>query len=302
MHFLPLFLTIAVNGSLNDRPRVGDTIRTSAGSLLVGSLLGEGSYGTVYRSKLNGSEVALKIGKTKSNLKNQIFGNTVPSDYMEISHEIRMMKIMKNQIGFPRVYAQSTRGRYKYYVMELLGKSLNHLRPLGTRPLTLIGIQIIDRLAALHKMGYLMYDIHPGNFVLKDATVYAIDLGMAVPYVIGGVHVPYTWSHIGEGRKNPYWTSRSDGEGHAVSRRDDLERFLYMIVDLLINKLPWKKYSDVSEISVKKWYSDPSDICLGKSKWLIPAFQYVFGLGFDEEPDYEYLRSIFRHRLTQLVA
>ena len=60
-----------------------------------------------------------------------------------------------------------------------------------------IGIQIIDRLEALHRKGYLHRDIKANNFMIgksdKRETVYIIDFGLVKKYRDSktGLHIPF---------------------------------------------------------------------------------------------------------------
>jgi hypothetical protein len=87
-----------------------------------------------------------------------------------------------------------------------------------------------------------------------------------------------------------------DAEGFSVSRRDDLERLLYLLVDLSIDYLPWmhKKGSKLIQDIKKK--SSPERICVGDAGWLLGAMKYVFALSFFDEPNNAYIHELFNEK------
>lgn len=75
-----------------------------------------------------------------------------------------------------------------FLVMELLQSDLEellykHKNKFSMKTSLMIGLQIIDRIEALHKIGYLHRDIKPDNMAIgmkdKNKTIYLIDFGLA---------------------------------------------------------------------------------------------------------------------------
>ena len=287
----------------------GDRQSTAIGSIDITSQLGKGSYGIVFKGTWyrGDRQVALKV--EKPTIRPASFsGPYVPRHFTEIEHEWKMMVMMNETRGFPLVYTRNFRAKYKYYVMQLVGQSLNSLRNsmpgrrIKTRTLIPIGLQMLTRLETLHAMGYLMYDIHLGNFLISQQTVYAIDLGMAYRYINNGVHIPDTRSFIPHDYKNHYFAALRDSEGLMVARRDEMERWLYVVVKMALGRLPWEGIKGRTAISNVKRKASIDDICRGKARWLAPAMAHVWGLSFAQEPDYDYIRTIFNTRLQELDA
>jgi serine/threonine protein kinase len=288
---------------LNRKLAPGDSFWTSIGVLQVMKALGQGSFGAVFQAKWVAANqlVALKIELPQA-VSKCVVGNA-PKGYLTIEHEWRMMSAMNGTEGFPEVYTHNFKGKYKYYVMQLLGKSLSAVRKsypsrkIDTRSLISYGRQMLRRIEALHKRDALMYDIHLGNFLVKGDRVYVIDLGMAIPFrYMDGQHVHYSDSPISNDCKNAYYSTKHDVSGLQVSRRDDLERLLYVLVDLNTNNLPWSGLKEWDDIQRKKLNSTSADICTGSASWLKPAFDYVFSIPFTEEPNYNLLHLILDER------
>lgn len=264
--------------------------------------LGKGSYGSVYKAEwMEGKRlVALKVELPQS-VSKCIVGNA-PKGYLSIEHEWRMMAAMNGTDGFPAVYTNNFSGKYKYYVMQLLGQSISSIRKqysnkrIPVKRLVGFAHQMLDRIEALHARDALMLDIHLGNFLIVNEKVYVIDLGMAIPFKYEtGQHVRYTSSPISSECKNSYYASMHDSAGLSVSRRDDLERLLYVLVDLTLNYLPWKDVKGLARIQEIKKKSRPRDICVGQAVWLLGAMEYVFSLSFFDKPNYAYIHKLFGH-------
>jgi len=93
--------------------------------------------------------------------------------------------------------------------------------------------------------------------------------------------------------------------GREQSRRDDLESLGNVFMYLLRGSLPWQglkansnkeKYEKIGE---KKQSVRISDLCNGFPRELQQYIEYVRGLGFEETPDYQYLRNLFELVLKQ---
>jgi serine/threonine protein kinase len=296
------------NFALDHLPSPNEVLPTAAGDVTVLGALGAGSYGSVYKAQLDGNEVALKIEKPGAS-KGCIVG-VVPPKYLQIEHEVRVLEAMKGTPGFPSVFAFNFEGRFKYYIMPLFEKNLSAKRKqatdkrIETRALIAIASQMLDRIEAFHKKGLLMYDIHQGNFMFSGDDVFVIDPGMAIPFRdTTGAHIPYGPSPLSAACKQTVYSSRRDMAGRSVSRRDDLERLLFLLVDVNTNSLPWSgKKLSWDQVAKLKGNASLDEICSGKAKWLRPALEYVFSLEFDQEPDYDRIRSVFKQTLSRLDA
>ena len=277
---------------------IGDVIQTGKGSLTVKKYIGGGAYGHVFMGILDSpslGRVRVAIKCQKPNVPILPFKGVIPKDYSQIQHEFKMMLMMSGTTGFPEIYTGNFKGSVKYYVMELLGKSLDSMRNSSKGGLIKpeialpMAIQMINRIEAIHAKGYLAYDLHLGNFLYKHGTVYLIDLGLAIPYMVNGKHVRQKGTHIPNRVKNHLLTTRHDENGETYSRRDDIERVLILVVYILTGRLPWtglrkdQIHSMKSTLSAKRMSRDVP--------WMRDIFEHVFSLGFDAEPKYQFIRN-----------
>ena len=88
--------------------------------------------------------------------------------------------------------------------------------------------------------------------------------------------------------------------GLEQSRRDDLESLGYLMLYLCKGRLPWQgleaatKMEKYDRIRKKKASTSTEVLCKGLPNEFAIYLNYTRNLGFDEKPDYSYLRQIFR--------
>ncbi|KAM3186536.1 hypothetical protein ACTXT7_004107 [Hymenolepis weldensis] len=87
--------------------------------------------------------------------------------------------------------------------------------------------------------------------------------------------------------------------GIEQSRRDDLEALGYVLMYFLRGGLPWEglrantKRQKYEKIKDKKMATSPQLLCMGFPDEFAVYLNYCQKLGFDETPDYAYLRQLF---------
>jgi casein kinase 1 len=91
--------------------------------------------------------------------------------------------------------------------------------------------------------------------------------------------------------------------GREQSRRDDLEALGHIYMYFLKGGLPWQglkaatnkqKYDKIGE---KKQTTTIKDLCDGLPEEFSKYLSYVRNLGFEDAPDYDYLRDLFTEAL-----
>ena len=264
--------------------------------------LAEGAFGDVYiGSTLDTNDpVAIKVELKK-----------IAKPLLE--SEAYFLLTLKG-IGIPEVLSFGRRKDYNILVEPLLGKSLfdifnerrrNHM---AICDICLIAKQVLDRIQWVHSKGFVHRDIKPDNFLIgrKDPNViYLIDFGLSKKYKSDktGKHIKFGFT--GKLTGTVRFASANALRGGEQSRRDDLESIAYMIIFFMREKLPWqgvtgtKKMERYLKIYKMKKNVTPEDLCKSLPTQMISFVKYVKQLEFEQEPDYNYLRSLIQSILKE---
>lgn len=291
----------------------GGLFRAEDDVLKIVKQLGRGSYGVVFMcesSKLK-KQVALKI-ELPSAQTDAVFKGPVPQFYTLIEHEYAMLTRME-RMGYPHVHYHSFSGPYRYLVMDLMGETVwallkrNPEKRLYTFQVIHIAVQLLYCLEAIHGAGYIVYDIHPGNMMLRKIgrrfVFGLIDPGMMYAFMIDGVHIEPGISPVPDNKKNPTWTCLIDDAGQIGSRACELERAFNTLLQLHLGKLPWEYLFDQGVDVVRQFkrqatvdviFRDP------RTAYMKEGYIYIRSLGFKDTPDYKFLRNVFRKQLLNL--
>ena len=164
----------------------------------------------------------------------------------------------------------------------------------------MIGIQVLNRIEALHNSGYLHRDIKPDNFLIgtsdKKSRIYMIDLGLSKRYMKDGKHIDYNTNKSFTGSFR--YSSIRNHKGIEQSRRDDLESIGYMLIFFVKGCLPWQglKGSTKSKRSANilnvKNSTSLETLCEGLPREFLLYMKYCRLLRFPQQPDYVLLRDL----------
>lgn len=167
----------------------------------------------------------------------------------------------------------------------------------------------ISRVQTIHEKNMIYRDIKPDNFLIgrpgsKQANVvHVVDFGMAKQYRDPKTkqHIPYRERKALSGTAR--YMSINTHLGREQSRRDDLEALGHVFIYFLRGGLPWQglraatnkqKYEKIGE---RKQHTLTRDLCEGFPTEFQKYLDYTRNLGFEETPDYDYLRDLLTKAL-----
>ncbi|KAH8827062.1 CK1/CK1/CK1-G protein kinase [Flagelloscypha sp. PMI_526] len=265
----------------------------------VGKKIGEGSFGVIFEGTnlLNSQTVAIKFEPRKA-------------EAPQLRDECRSYRILSGCTGIPQIYHFGQEGLHNILVIDLLGPSLEDLfdmcgRKFSIKTVCMAARQMITRVQTIHEKNLIYRDIKPDNFLIGRAgtkgsqIIHVVDFGMAKQY-----RDPKTKQHIPyRERKSLSGTARymsiNTHLGREQSRRDDLESLGHVFMYFLRGSLPWQglkaatnkqKYEKIGE---KKQTTPIKELCDGFPEEFGIYLNYVRKLGFEETPDYDFLRDLF---------
>ena len=264
--------------------------------------IGKGSFGYVFKG-LNiqdNSEIAIKIEK-----------KDIKTHLLEI--ESNFLLILKGY-GIPEIKSYGHSGNFYILVEELLGDSLDQIRNgrnLTIKDVSMLAIQILDRIEYIHSKNIVHRDIKPENFLLgykNSPIVYIIDFGISRKYRSSrtGKHIQF--SLTGKLFGTVRYVSFNGSRGVQQSRRDDLESIGYMLIYIIKGKLPWQGINMKDHDRKKKYLQmlflkkniTPEMLCKDLPPEFTEYMKYCKNLLFEQDPNYEYLRNLFKKILENI--
>ena len=259
--------------------------------------LGQGSFGSIYQaqSKCSNKYYAVKLEEMRQN-----------------QFVLEEESIFISYLNCPRIPKLKTfgySGSLIILVMELLGDSLDKIfdklpsRKMSIRCVCNIAYQLLMIFEIIHNCNIIHRDIKPANVAIgfegKSKFIYLLDFGLSKKYRSSKTkkHFPFVQGNklIGNAR----YSSINALDGGTQSRRDDLESLGYLLLYLLLGRLPWQghishskedKYYKIREI---KKNTTPEELCQGLPPQIQEYVEYTRNLEYETDPDYNYLKNLF---------
>lgn len=265
--------------------------------LRIGKKIASGAFGDIYLAydTEQDKDVALKIEKR--------------THHSQLKHEFNVYRSIISDHS-PKVYSF---GKILYnnvysncLSMELLGSSLEQLfnqcgKKFTLKTVSMISIKMIENVEYLHHKNFVHRDIKPDNFVFDryNTHLYLIDYGLAKLYRDTNTLVHNEMKTGKSLTGTARYASVHTHQGVEQSRRDDLESIGYCLIYFLNGRLPWQglraetkqeKYDSIrkKKESLKIW-----ELCANLPHEMYMYMFYVRNLGYEDPPNYEYLKELF---------
>ncbi|KAJ1342849.1 hypothetical protein BSLG_002508 [Batrachochytrium salamandrivorans] len=298
----------------------------------IGRKIGEGSFGIIYEGTnlLNNQPVAIKFESRKTDAPQlrdeykayKIMAQTVgvPSVYYF------------GQEGLHNILCIDLLGPSLEDLFDLSNRMLTF------KTVCMLAKQMISRVQSIHDRNLIYRDIKPDNFLVgriprhseavanafpgadpnsiianhsidrphPASQIFVVDFGMAKQYrdPKTKVHIPYREKKSLSGTAR--YMSINTHLGREQSRRDDLEALGHVFLYFLRGSLPWQglkaatnkqKYEKIGE---KKQTTTIEELCEGLPPAFASYMTYARGLKFEEQPDYDYLRTLMTNALRTI--
>ena len=214
--------------------------------------------------------------------------------------------------GIPEVLSFGHTKNYNVLIETLLGKSLDDIfcekdNKFSKEDICLITKQVIDRIQWVHSKMIIHRDVKPANFLIGKTDpniIYLIDFGLSKKYRSSITNNHIRFGFAGKLTGTVRFCSVNALKGLEQSRRDDIESIAYMMIYFFKGKLPWqglktskktdkfeKVYEMKKNISIKK-------LCENLPEQVEKFLEHAKGLGFEQEPDYSFLRSLCKDMIN----
>lgn len=250
-------------------------------------IIGNGKFGTVFFGINIPTARAVAIKASNGEKRNS-----------SLKTEIIMMKKLSKYKVFCKFYQKFLLDDRVFIAETLQGPSLYKLRRFCGGKFSLltvyrIGIEIIQSLKLIHKLGYIYLDIKDDNIALLSKPIISKNISTHITLIDYGFCEKYDKKEENSPRihGNITFSSINALGGHPVSRKDDIISLCYFLVDLYLGSLPWDNISGdcnkIDEVIKLKQLYPLKKFCGNNAKEIQFIFDGANCLQFDESPKYE---------------
>lgn len=293
-----------------------------AGRFRLEEILDKGNFSTVYfgRHVHSNKLLALKLEDRKSK-------------FPQVSFESQVLRRLKGTIGIPELIWSGSNGDFNCLVLQKLGSNLQTLcKNCGGSFSLKTSMMILDQLLGIfeliHSKWVIHRDIKPENFCIGEDSwnknkFFMIDFGLSkIFYSEKEGHIEKRGGKSLLGKD--LYASVNNHKGEELSRRDDLESLIYMILHLMTGSLPWQSIAGKKKTNkvmknqqlkeIKKQFlmskfwklarvklrssdsvlSDSQDVLVKIPEGIKEIYEDVINLGFEQEPRYLKYRKIVK--------
>ncbi|CAI5439929.1 unnamed protein product [Caenorhabditis angaria] len=276
-------------------PLQGEMFENDKGhQIVLKQKLGDGAMGHVFLTEVDGRSVAVKTEKHSTAM--------LP---MEI--KVLLITMRENCKHFCRIYDYgNVRREYNYMIISLLGRDLYRLRSeMPTRSFSIntttkIALETLEAIEELHSIGYLSRDVKPSNFApgLRDfkehKTIFMFDFGLAKKYVDRENRKLKSRGEVGW-RGTVRYGSLNAHKRLDLGRRDDLECWFYMLVEMHVGEVPWRFLTDRAAVGKAKIHAREegrANFFFKLPKQFDTILQMIDSYAFETRPEYRQIKKL----------
>jgi serine/threonine protein kinase len=262
------------------------------------NMIGKGTFGKIYK----GNNI-----RTKEDVAIKMEEWTDSKSFNSLKYETQIYQYLNNSIGIPNLKWYGTYNNYRYIVLELLGDNLVDSKlkngvfsPIKTME---IGLNALNILENIHQKGIIHRDLKPDNFLFgineKTEKLYLIDYGICKRYTKdNGEHIVMKQTNNIIGSFN--YCSINSHNLFELSRRDDLESLMYVLIFISTKELIWENIRNVDNIKKKKELLTNNILIPGIIDNLILILKYIKQLAFEEIPDYKFIETLLKKDINNI--
>lgn len=214
--------------------------------------------------------------------------------------------------------------KLRFIVMPRYGKDLQtkldeSKSNLSIEETSSIATQVINSLEYLHSQGYVHKDLKGNNMIFtrdqkgSNDKIFLVDYGLASRYIHMGIHRPFEPDQRSAHEGTLEYVSR-DGHLGCVSRRGDMECLLYVAIEWMGGHLPWDTDDDerlkpniIQQMKIEAFHDIKGFLTYKafKNKTYPPVLEDLMNavkkMRFEDAPDYNHIRSLFRPYLPAKI-
>uniref|UniRef100_A0A0K0E3Y4 Protein kinase domain-containing protein n=1 Tax=Strongyloides stercoralis TaxID=6248 RepID=A0A0K0E3Y4_STRER len=201
-----------------------------------------------------------------------------------------------------------------FIIMECLGKNVSDIKTnlpgkIFSKSTALrVLMQCLNGLRELHMLGYISRDIKPSNFCvgrnsIAPKSIYIIDFGVARSFkndnsqTIVNEYSPSSWKGTAK------YCPLANHLYHKQCRRDDVESWFYMAIELLEGKLPWsgvnRKFRTTIEEYKRMLRDHDCNFYIKSPIFLKDILLKIDSWKFLEAPKYSYIQDLFTKEIEK---
>ncbi|KAK0416271.1 hypothetical protein QR680_012390 [Steinernema hermaphroditum] len=292
-------------------PIVGENIESKHNSYEIIKMLGKGGFGAVYQVKRQKGAEMLAMKCETFDVKKAVLSMDC--------------KVLRGAliIQSPHFCAVQDRGkiadRFRFLIMKLVGKNLWELRvSRSTQCFTMntalkAAVQALMSIEDLHRIGFLHRDIKPGNFAIgcpetgENHMIFMLDFGLGRKFIGDNVNKDLRMPRVSAPfRGTTRYASIAALRSMEQSRKDDIEAWLYMIVEWTSGVLPWRKLKGGEKEEVLRRKEEVRDgqqldnfLRNCPKRQFSTILHYVDSLQYQSIPDYDYVYYCLEHAMKE---